>query len=118
MQITAEMVRDLREKTGAGMMDCKKALMEAGSMDAAITYLREKGLAAAAKKAGRVASEGLVGLVIEDAKAGMVEVNCETDFVAKNSEFQRLVSDLAARSLEVSDLTRDAEGIINDKIHA
>ncbi len=116
MQITAEMVRDLREKTGAGMMDCKKALMEAGSMEAAVTYLREKGLAAAAKKSGRIASEGLVGLMTQNGKAGIVEVNCETDFVAKNEDFQRLVVDLAARSLKVADLIKDAEGIVNDKI--
>src|SRR3989338_6366319 len=88
MQITAEMVRDLREKTGAGMMDCKKALTETGSPEAAVTYLREKGLAAAAKKSGRMASEGLVRLLVEGHKAGMVEVNCETDFVAKNDDFK------------------------------
>lgn len=116
MQITAEMVRDLREKTGAGMMDCKKALMEAGDMEGAITYLREKGLAAAAKKSGRVASEGLVAVVIEGSKAGIVEVNCETDFVAKNADFQALVYSLAERSLKVPDLIADTQGLINDKI--
>ncbi|MES2505024.1 MAG: translation elongation factor Ts [Myxococcota bacterium] len=116
MQVTAEMVRELREKTGAGMMDCKKALMEAGSMDAAMTYLREKGLAAAAKKSGRVASEGLVAITVDGHKAGIVEVNCETDFVAKNEDFVRLVQDLAKRSLEVSDLAKDAESVINEKI--
>lgn len=116
MQITAEMVRDLREKTGAGMMDCKKALTETGDMEAAITYLREKGLAAAAKKAGRVASEGLVAVVVEGHKASIVEVNCETDFVAKNADFQALVYNLAERSLHVKDLIADTEGLINDKI--
>ncbi len=94
-QITAEMVRDLREKTGAGMMDCKKALTEYADIDAAIKYLREKGLASAAKKAGRIASEGLVAIFTKDNAAGIVEVNCETDFVARNPEFQKLASDLA-----------------------
>ncbi|MEI6791318.1 MAG: translation elongation factor Ts, partial [Myxococcaceae bacterium] len=116
MQITAEMVRELREKTGAGMMDCKKALTETGDMDAAITYLREKGLAAAAKKSGRVASEGLVGVVIEGSKAGIVEVNCETDFVARNPDFQALVYDLAMRSLNAKDLVADTAALINEKI--
>lgn len=116
MQVTAEMVRDLREKTGAGMMDCKKALTEAGDMEAAITYLREKGLAAAAKKSGRVASEGLVAVVVEGHKAAIVEVNCETDFVAKNADFQALVYNLAERSLKVSDLIADTAALINDKI--
>lgn len=96
MAITAQMVKELREKTGAGMMDCKKALTETnGDMEAAVTYLREKGLAAAAKKAGRVAAEGLVGIHVAGGVAAMVEVNCETDFVARNEEFQALVQDLA-----------------------
>ncbi len=116
MLITAEMVRDLREKTGAGMMDCKKALTETGNMEAAITYLREKGLSAAAKKSGRVASEGLVGVVLEGAKAAIIEVNCETDFVAKNADFQALVYNLAQRALQVKDLVADSQGLINDKI--
>ena len=95
MAITAQMVKELREKTGAGMMDCKKALAENdGDMDAAVTYLREKGLAAAAKKAGRVAAEGLVGISVQDGVAALAEVNCETDFVAKNEDFQRLVADV------------------------
>jgi elongation factor Ts len=127
-QITAEMVRDLREKTGAGMMDCKKALSETGDMEAAITFLREKGLAAAAKKAGRVASEGLVAIFASDNMAGMVEVNCETDFVARNPEFQQLVSDLAeqqARSGDgetlsgqafFKDPSKTVESLINEKI--
>lgn len=94
-QITAGMVRELREKTGAGMMDCKKALVENESMEAAIKFLREKGLTVAAKKAGRVASEGLVAVCVEDGRLGMVEVNCETDFVARNADFQKLTAVLA-----------------------
>lgn len=98
--ITAQMVKDLREKTGAGMMDCKKALAEAGNMEGAIAYLREKGLAQAAKKAGRVAADGLVGICIQDGVAAMVEVNCETDFVAKTPEFGQLVSELAQQLVQ------------------
>jgi elongation factor Ts len=98
MEISAEMVRKLREETGAGMMDCKSALVEAqGDMEKARELLRKKGLAAAAKKAGRAASEGLVGHYIHPgAKVGViVEVNCETDFVAKTDDFQALVKDVA-----------------------
>ncbi len=98
MAITAEQVKQLREKTGAGMMDCKHALTEAaGNVDKAMKILREKGLAAAAKKAGRTAREGLVGQYIHaGGKLGvLVEVNCETDFVARTDEFQALVKDLA-----------------------
>jgi elongation factor Ts len=98
MSISAEMVRKLREETGAGMMDCKSALVEAkGNEDMAREVLRKKGLASAAKKAGRTASEGMVGTYIHPgAKVGvLVEVNCETDFVAKTQEFQALVKDLA-----------------------
>lgn len=97
-EITAALVKELREITGAGMMDCKRALVEKdGNMDAAIEYLREKGLAAAAKKAGRIASEGLVDAYIHaGGKIGvLIEVNCETDFVAKTEEFSQLVRDLA-----------------------
>ena len=95
-EITAAMVKDLREKTGAGMMDCKKALAEtSGDMEGAIIFLREKGLAAAAKKAGRVAAEGLVRVFIDGSTAALAEVNCETDFVANTDEFGRLVKDLA-----------------------
>jgi elongation factor Ts len=95
-EITAGLVKDLRERTGAGMMDCKRALMEVeGDMEAAIDWLRKKGLAAAAKKAGRVASEGLVGVAIDDTHNGtagaVVEINAETDFVARNDKFQNLV---------------------------
>jgi elongation factor Ts len=98
MRITAEMVKDLRERTGAGMLDCKKALEEAGGeMDRAIEVLRTRGLAAAAKKAGRIAAEGTVGSYIHaGGKIGvLVEVNCETDFVARTDEFQELVRDVA-----------------------
>lgn len=96
--ITAAMVKELRERTGAGMMDCKKALTEtAGNMDKAIEFLREKGLAAAAKKAGRIAAEGLVESYIHGGgRIGvLVEVNCETDFVAKTDEFRQLCRDIA-----------------------
>ncbi|ATW24542.1 translation elongation factor Ts [Candidatus Formimonas warabiya] len=96
--ITAEMVKELRERTGAGMMDCKKALTEAnGEMEKAVEILREKGLAAAAKKAGRIAAEGLVEAYIHGGgRIGvLVEVNCETDFVAKTDEFRQLCRDIA-----------------------
>lgn len=98
-QITAALVKELRERTGAGMMDCKKALTAVeGDMDKAIDFLREKGLAAAAKKAGRIAAEGVVGsFVSADGKIGaIVEVNCETDFVAKTDGFEELVEKIAA----------------------
>lgn len=99
MAVTAEMVKELRERTGAGMMDCKRALAETdGDAEKAIEILRERGLATAAKKAGRIASEGLVvAYVAPDAKVGsLVEVNCETDFVARNEEFQEFTNQLAA----------------------
>ncbi len=97
MQITSEMVRDLREKTGAGMMDCKKALAESGgSVEQAIDFLRKKGLAAAAKKASRIASEGIVAARVDDAGGALVEVNCETDFVAKTDDFQAFAREVAA----------------------
>lgn len=98
-EITATMVKTLREKTGAGMMDCKKALAEVdGDLEAAVDWLRKKGLAAAAKKAGRVAAEGLVGIAGADdfKSASVVEINSETDFVAKNEHFQKMVSQVAA----------------------
>jgi elongation factor Ts len=99
-EITAALVKDLREKTGAGMMDCKKALTEAaGDLEAAVDWLRKKGLAAAAKKAGRVAAEGLVGVCVEDRRGALVEVNSETDFVARNEHFQEFVGNTAARAL-------------------
>ncbi|MFZ4382259.1 MAG: translation elongation factor Ts, partial [Sandarakinorhabdus sp.] len=98
--ITAGMVKDLRDKTGAGMMDCKKALAEtAGDMEAAIDWLRAKGLASAAKKAGRTAAEGLVGVAVSGTKGAAVEVNSETDFVAKNEIFQGFVSTVTGLAL-------------------
>ena len=102
--ITAALVKDLREKTGAGMMDCKKALVETdGDIEIAIDWLRKKGLAAAAKKSGRVAAEGLVGVASAANKAAIVEVNAETDFVARNETFQDFVSRVAQIALEVGD---------------
>ena len=99
--ITATMVKDLREKTGAGMMDCKAALNEAqGNMEIAVDWLRAKGLAKAAKKAGRVAAEGLIGLAADVKQAALVEVNSETDFVARNQKFQEMVSAIAAAALK------------------
>jgi elongation factor Ts len=101
MTISASMVKDLREKTGAGMMDCKAALIEnGGDVEASIDWLRTKGLAKAAKKAGRVAAEGLVGVASSGLKAVVVEVNSETDFVARNAEFQQLVLNVAQAALD------------------
>jgi len=105
VEISAALVKELREKTGAGMMDCKKALAECGAdMEKAIELLRKKGLAAAAKKAGRIASEGTIaGLVAADGhSAALVEVNCETDFVARNEEFQAFAKSFARQVLEQS----------------
>jgi elongation factor Ts len=100
MTITATMVKDLREKTGAGMMDCKAALTEtSGDMEAAVDWLRTKGLAKAAKKAGRVAAEGLIGLAAKPKEAALVEVNSETDFVARNDTFQKMASGIAEAAL-------------------
>ncbi|MCM3087415.1 elongation factor Ts [Bhargavaea ginsengi] len=99
--VTAQMVKELREKTGAGMMDCKKALTQTdGDMDAAVDFLREKGLASAAKKADRIAAEGTVSVETDGNKAVIFEVNAETDFVAKNEAFQNLVSELGAHLLK------------------
>ena len=99
--ITASMVKDLREKTGAGMMDCKKALSETGGdLEAAVDWLRAKGIAKAARKASRVATEGLIGLAVEGRKAALVEVNSETDFVARNPDFQAMVNAIAAAALK------------------
>ncbi|MBP0465524.1 elongation factor Ts [Roseomonas sp. PWR1] len=110
-EITASMVRDLREKTGAGMMDCKKALVEAnGDMEAAIDWLRKKGLSAAAKKSGRVAAEGLIGVASAPRRAAMVEVNAETDFVARNELFQNFVATVAELALTVGE---DVEALKN-----
>jgi elongation factor Ts len=100
--ISALDIKSLREQTGAGMMDCKKALTECnGDMEAATDWLRAKGLAAAAKKAGRVAAEGLIGLQVEGNSAALVEVNSETDFVARNDQFQSMVTAIAACALKV-----------------
>lgn len=98
MEINANIVKELRERTGAGMMDCKKALLETkGNVDDAIEYLRKKGLSAAAKKSGRATSEGTIGSYVHSngKVAVMVEVNCETDFVARNENFQSFVKDIA-----------------------
>ncbi|MFB2531283.1 translation elongation factor Ts [Paracoccus sp. p4-l81] len=105
MTITAQMVKDLRESTGAGMMDAKKALTETnGDMEAAVDWLRTKGLAKAAKKAGRVAAEGLVGVAVKGGKGVAVEINSETDFVAKNDEFQGMVRGITETALGVDNL--------------
>jgi len=102
--ITAALVKDLREKTGAGMMDCKKALTETdGDLEGAVDWLRKKGLAAAAKKSGRIAAEGLVGVASAPGKAAVVEVNAETDFVARNETFQAFVETVAKIALEVGE---------------
>ena len=103
-EITAAAVKDLREKSGAGMMDCKKALTESGGdMTAAIDWLRAKGLASAAKKSSRTAAEGLVGVEVSGTKGAAVEVNSETDFVAKNEQFQSFVRDVTSVALEKGD---------------
>jgi len=105
MSVTAALVKELREKSGAGMMDCKKALAETGGdMEAAVDWLRTKGLATAAKKSGRVASEGLVALCVDGTKGAVIELNAETDFVARNTEFQEFASTLASLALDADDL--------------
>ena len=105
MAITAAMVKELRDATGAGMMDAKKALTETGGdMEAAVDWLRTKGLAKAAKKSGRTAAEGLVGVAVEGGRGVVVEVNSETDFVSKNAEFQQMVASFARAALGVDDI--------------
>lgn len=105
MAITAQMVKELRDSTGAGMMDAKKALTETdGDMEAAVDWLRTKGLAKAAKKAGRTASEGLVAVAVANGKAIAIELNSETDFVAKNGDFQSMLTSFAQKALEVDDI--------------
>ena len=105
MSVTTALVKELREKSGAGMMDCKKALGESdGNMDAAIDWLRTKGLATAAKKSGRVAAEGLVAIAVDENKGAVVELNAETDFVARNTEFQDFALTLANLALDAKDL--------------
>ena len=105
MSVTAALVKELREKSGAGMMDCKKALSETDSdMEAAIDWLRTKGLATAAKKSGRVASEGLVAFAVDGTRGALIELNAETDFVARNTEFQEFASTLATLALAADDI--------------
>ncbi|KGR73922.1 translation elongation factor Ts [Ureibacillus sinduriensis] len=125
MAITAQLVKELREKTGAGMMDCKKALVQTdGDIDAAVDFLREKGLSSAAKKADRIAAEGTTYILAEGNEAVILEVNAETDFVAKNEKFQVLVSELAKQilaakpeSVEAALELTNAEGVkIEDQI--
>ena len=100
-QITAALVKQLRDKTGAGMMDCKKALTETdGELEAAVDWLRKSGLAQAQRKAGRTAAEGLIGLATAPGKAAMVEINAETDFVARNNDFQAVVREVATLALD------------------
>jgi elongation factor Ts len=116
MSVSAEQVKELREKTGVGFMECKSALQEAnGDMENAVTILRKRGLASAAKKSGRETKDGLIGAYIHNGKIGvMVEVNCESDFVARNPDFQNLVKDIAMhvaasdpRFLRKEDVTED-----------
>jgi elongation factor Ts len=116
MAITASMVKELRETTGAGMMDAKKALTETdGDFEAAIDWLRTKGLAKAAKKSSRVAAEGLVAVAVKDGKGVAVEVNSETDFVAKNSDFQEMVGAITNAALSVSNITELSNQLIAGK---
>ena len=105
MTVTAQMVKALRDSTGAGMMDAKKALVEVnGDMEAAVDWLRTKGLAKAAKKAGRLAAEGLVGVAVSGGRGVAVEVNSETDFVGKNADFQKMVHDIARTAVRCADV--------------
>ena len=105
MTVTAQMVKELRDQTGAGMMDAKKALVEVnGDMEAAVDWLRTKGLAKAAKKAGRLAAEGLVGVAVSGGRGVAVEVNSETDFVGKNADFQKMVHDIARTAVRCADV--------------
>lgn len=112
--ISASIVKELREKTGCGMMDCKKALTESdGDMEKAIEFLREKGLAAAVKKAGRIASEGLVDIIVDGNVGAMVEVNSETDFVAKNEDFKTFVKNVAKQVIKTN--PADVEELLDSK---
>ncbi len=120
MEVTSALVKDLRERTGAGMMDCKKALVECdGDMEKAIAYLREKGLAAAAKKAGRIAAEGMVESYIHmGGKIGvLVEVNCETDFVAKTDQFKTFCHDVAMHIAAANPLYVNKEEVPMDALN-
>src|SRR3989337_2114329 len=119
MEISAEMVRELREKTGSGIMDCKKALAASKlNFEEAVTFLREKGLASATKRADKATSEGIVGSYIHaGGKVGvLVEVNCETDFVAKTDEFQSFVKDIAMHIAALSPLYRQREDVPQELI--
>ncbi|MDD7761564.1 MAG: translation elongation factor Ts [Ezakiella sp.] len=118
MEITASMVKELREKTGVGMLDCKKALVETnGDIDKAVDYLREKGLSKAAKKASRIAAEGIVESYIHGGRIGvLVEVNTETDFVAKNDEFKQFVKDIAMQVAAANPLCVTREEVPQEKI--
>ena len=123
-EVTAATVKELRERTGAGMMDCKKALAEtSGDMEAAVDWLRAKGLAAAAKKSGRVAAEGLIGVAVEGNRGAVIEVNSETDFVAKNDQFQDFVRTVASLALQGAGTVEDllaadypGGGTVQDKL--
>jgi len=116
MAITAQMVKELREKTGAGMMDCKKALQETdGNIEKAIDFLREKGIAKAAKKADRIAAEGLTHIETDGNKAALIEVNCETDFVTKNDQFKTLLSELGKHIVKAQPAT--VEEALQQKLH-
>ena len=119
MSVSASMVRDLREKTNAGMLDCKKALEETqGNMDAAVEWLRKKGLASAAKKADRLAAEGLVASFVEKGKSGvLVEINSETDFVAKNENFVSLVNEIARFVAVQPSSPTDIDALMNLKMN-
>ena len=115
MAITAALVKELRDSTGAGMMDAKKALTETnGDMEAAVDWLRTKGLAKAAKKSGRTAAEGLVGTHVSNGLGVMVEVNSETDFVSKNAEFQEMVSNFTKAALKVNNVDELVNSMIDD----
>mgnify|MGYP000329060552 CR=1 FL=1 len=115
-EITAALVKELREKTGAGMMECKKALTESnGDLEGAIDYLRKKGLSVAAKKASRVASQGLVGVKSTGKKGAIIELNSETDFVAKNDEFQKMALNMVEAALENGDLEAVKAAQLNGK---
>src|SRR5579862_5975772 len=112
--ISAGMVKDLREKTGAGMMDCKTALAEtAGDVEAAVDWLRKKGISKAAKKAGRVAAEGLIGVAVRGNKGALVEVNSETDFVARNDTFKAFAKEAAVLALDTGG---DVDGLLASKM--
>lgn len=116
MAISAKMVKELREKTGAGMMDCKKALQETdGDIDKAIDYLREKGISKAAKKADRIAAEGSTYIAMDGNTAALLEVNCETDFVTKNDQFKQLLAELGKHIVEAKPAT--VEEALQQKLH-